>query len=218
MPKLTIETLKQEAQAFSQIESHHKEKSLFGITDGKAVGTYLEHKFKDHLRNKYDFEEGNSASGIDFPALNVDIKFTGIVQPELDYPFKSARQRIYGLGYSLLVFVYEKSVNRKSKTTNLYISHILFLTPDKTGDFQMTQGIIDILKNDYYKDDLTAFMFDSRLLFDESEVGKLADEILSTPPKMSFVMTSDDLRWRLRYFGMLERGGEMYDDILIYKA
>jgi hypothetical protein len=44
MPKLTLEILKREAQDFSRAESRHREKSLFGITDGKAGGTYLQHK------------------------------------------------------------------------------------------------------------------------------------------------------------------------------
>jgi len=38
----------------------------------------------------------------------VDIKVTSIRQPQSSCPFKSARQKIYGLGYSLLVFVYDK--------------------------------------------------------------------------------------------------------------
>ena len=121
MPKLTIEILKREAQAFSSVESLHSEKSLFGITDGKAVGTYLEHKFKKHLKAKYNFEEGNSANGIDFPGLQVDMKVTSINQPQSSCPFKSARQKIYGLGYSLLIFVYEKTDSRKSKTATLSI-------------------------------------------------------------------------------------------------
>lgn len=94
MPKLTIEILQREAKLFSLAESNHKEKSLFGITDGKAVGTYLEHKFKEYLRAKYDFEEGNSAGGIDFPDLKVDVKVTSITQPQSSCPFKSARQKI----------------------------------------------------------------------------------------------------------------------------
>ncbi len=218
MPKLTIQILKREAQRFSQAESNHREKSLFGVTDGKAVGAYLEHKFRNYLRAKYDFEEGSSASGIDFPGLQVDMKVTSVAQLESDYPFRTAEQRIYGLEHSLLIFVYERSVNRKSKTIGLNISHILFLTPNKTGDFQTTTGIRDVLKNDGNKDDLTAFMFDSRLLFDETEAGRLADEILSNPPQTGFLMTSNDLRWRLKYFGMLEQAGQGYEDVFIYKA
>ena len=43
-PKLTIDLLQKEAGYFSGIESKHKEPGLFGVTDGKAVGTYLEPK------------------------------------------------------------------------------------------------------------------------------------------------------------------------------
>ena len=50
---LTIELLKEEAKTFSKVESQHDEPSLFGVTDGKAVGTYLEHKFHAYLRPRY---------------------------------------------------------------------------------------------------------------------------------------------------------------------
>ena len=67
-----------------------------GITDGKAVGTYLEHKFTTCLTNIYDYEQGNSASGIDLPGLGVDIKVTSIKQPQSSCPFQSASQKIFG--------------------------------------------------------------------------------------------------------------------------
>jgi hypothetical protein len=41
MPSPTIEALCSEAAIFSAAESHHPEPLLYGITDGKAVGTYL---------------------------------------------------------------------------------------------------------------------------------------------------------------------------------
>lgn len=49
MSVLTIETLCSQAEEFSRIESQHEEPSLYGVTDGKAVGTYLEHKFKAYI-------------------------------------------------------------------------------------------------------------------------------------------------------------------------
>ncbi len=76
-PRLTLEILKTEARTFAGIESVHQEPSLYGVTDGKAVGTYFEHKFRSYLRERYDFEEGSSASGIDFPELEVDMKLNG---------------------------------------------------------------------------------------------------------------------------------------------
>ena len=42
---LTIPLLCQEATAFAAVESTYPEPTLYGVTDGKAIGTYLEHKF-----------------------------------------------------------------------------------------------------------------------------------------------------------------------------
>ena len=217
MPKLTLENLQREAQEFSRAESNHKEKSLFGITDGKAVGTYLEHKFRNYLRAKYDFEEGNSASGIDFPDIKVDMKVTSIIQPQSSCPFKSGRQKIYGLGYSLLVFVYDKKDNAKSRTATLDILHTLFVNIDRTADFQMTKGILNILEDQGNRDDLIAFMFDKNLPIDEIEANKLADEIMSNPPKMGFLTISNALQWRLQYSRVIERAGQEDGIVLLYR-
>ena len=104
LPPLTVDRLQREAEVFAHLESQHQEPLLFGVTDGKAVGTYLEHKFRQYLRHSYFFALGNSAEGIDLPELLVDLKVTSIRQPQSSCPFRSARQKIYGLGYALLVF------------------------------------------------------------------------------------------------------------------
>lgn len=39
-PPLTIEILLQEAALFAEIEGKYDEPALYGVTDGKAVGTY----------------------------------------------------------------------------------------------------------------------------------------------------------------------------------
>ena len=50
LKKLAIPQLKIEAAAFAVQESTHAESVLFGVTDGKAVGTYLEQKFQAYLQ------------------------------------------------------------------------------------------------------------------------------------------------------------------------
>ncbi len=45
-PKLTIARLKKSAKEFCEIESTYRNKDLYGVTDGKAIGTYIEHKFQ----------------------------------------------------------------------------------------------------------------------------------------------------------------------------
>lgn len=126
-PKLTVEALRTEARAFALGESVHREPALDGITDGKAIGTYFEHKFRDHLKSLFDFQEGSSAKGIDFPELDVDMKVTSARQPQSSYPYRSASQKIYGLGYALLVFVYDKNDDPVTATGLLDIQHVLFV-------------------------------------------------------------------------------------------
>ena len=204
---LTIDFLCKEAARFSREESARDEPSLYGITDGKAVGTYLEHKFRAYLKEKYRFTEGNSASGIDFPELLVDVKVTSIRQPQSSCPYKSARQKIYGLGYSLIVFVYDKSDDIVTQTTRLKILHTIFVESHRTGDFQMTRGLRHLLENEGNRDDIIAFLLDKNLPVDEIETGNLAEEILRHPPEQGFLTISNALQWRLQYGRVIERAG-----------
>jgi len=208
-PKLTVENLKAEAARFAEIESAHREPSLYGVTDGKAVGTYFEHKFRSYLRERYDFEEGSSASGIDFPELEVDTKVTSVRQPQSSCPFKSARQKIYGLGYSLLVFVYEKTDDPQTSTGNLNVLHTIFVSKERTADFQTTTGLRRILENEGNKDDVLAFLEERRLPVDEIGASALADEILANPPEVGHLTISNALQWRLQYGRVIEKAGSV---------
>ncbi|MBN1251804.1 MAG: restriction endonuclease [Bacteroidales bacterium] len=208
-PILNVNTLKEEAKKFSKYESSHDEPTLFGVTDGKAVGTYLEHKFQKYLHEQYIYEEGSSAKGIDFPELLVDIKVTSIKQPQSSCPFKSAKQKIYGLGYSLLIFVYEKSDNERKHTGRLNILHTIFVDSHRTSDFQTTSRLLDIINNDGNSDDIKAF-FEERLLpIEEIQAEELASEILLHPPQIGYLTISNALQWRLQYSRVIQKAGEI---------
>ena len=75
-PVLTRDSLIKSAKIFCEIESKANHKELIGVTDGKAVGTYIEHKFQRFLLSQYTVEIGNSAKGIDLPGVDIqtDIK------------------------------------------------------------------------------------------------------------------------------------------------
>ena len=218
MPKLTIKNLYKEAELFSASQSKFPEKDLYGVSDGKAVGTFLEHKFRDYLQSRYEFEQGNSASGIDFPDLFVDMKVTSIRQPQSSCPFKSARQKLYGLGYSLLIFVYNKTDNNKNKISTLNILHTIFVEAERTADFQMTSGLRQILANHGNRDDIIAFLQDRNLPADEIELNNLADEIINNPPVQGFLTISNALQWRLQYSRVIERAGLEKGVLGIYRA
>lgn len=179
------------------------------MTDGKAVGTYLEHKFQNCLQESFTFVKGSSAKGIDFPKLGVDIKVTSSRQPQSSCPFTAARQKVYGLGYSLLVFVYSKKDDRKRRTATLTINHVVFVEASRTADFQTTTGILKILENDGNADDIAAFMLERFLPLDEIQAQQLAEEILIKRPEVGYLTITNALQWRLQYGRAIEQAGKV---------
>lgn len=208
-PILDIEKLKDEAKLFAIQESQCDEPSLYGVTDGKAVGTYLEHKFQAYLHTKYTYVEGSSAKGIDFPELNVDMKVTSIKQPQSSCPFKSARQKLFGLGYSLLVFVYEKTDDHSAKTGKLDIKHTVFVNENRTADYQTTSGLIKIKKNNGNIDDILAFFEERMLPVDEIQANDLANEVLGNDFNLGYLTISNALQWRLQYSRVIQEAGSV---------
>jgi len=169
----------------------------------------LEHKFQTHLHDKYLYIEGSSARGIDFPELQVDMKVTSIKQPQSSCPFKSARQKVFGLGYSLLVFTYDKSDNQRNQTGRLNILHTTFVESSQTADYQTTTGLLNILDNRGNVDDIFAFLMERNLPVDEVQGIQLAEEIIDYPPEIGYLTISNALQWRLQYRRIIELAGEV---------
>jgi hypothetical protein len=193
--KLTKSRLIREAKNFAPSHSKMTFSEMYGVTDGKAVGTFIEHKFRGYLAEKYDFTHGNSAKGIDFPKIGVDIKVT--------------RQKIHGLGYDLLVFVYEKTDDHKNKTGRLNFLHTIFVEKKFTADYQTTKGILQILENNANIDDLVAFMHDRNLPLDDIEATEIAEELLKKKPEQGYLTISNALQWRLQYGRVIQIAGKV---------
>jgi hypothetical protein len=209
LPLLTLRSLQKEAADFAHSESQRHEKSLYGVTDGKAVGTYLEHRFQQHLELRYRYQRGNSARGIDFPDLGVDMKVTSIRQPQSSCPFKSASQKIFGLGYALLIFVYEKHDDARRKASRLDLQHTVYVEAARTGDWQTTSGLRKLIENDANVDDILAFFQERMLPVDEIEAQALAEQILAQPPQPGYLTISNALQWRLQYSRVIEQAGHV---------
>ena len=199
--ELTLELLQTEAKQFATAQSLVHETSLYGVTDGKAVGTHIEAKFVNHLFERYTFTRGNAAKGIDLPSINLDIKVTNVTQPQSSCPFRSARQKIFGLGYSLLVFVYEKTDDQKRKTSNLSILHTVLVAEGRTADFTTTRLLRETIKAGGNKEDLVALMFDRNLPLDEIEANTIALELLEKPPLQGYIRMPRDAPWWNVYAG-----------------
>jgi hypothetical protein len=208
LPPLTLELLRDEAARFAALESTHPEPALYGVTDGKAVGTYFEAKFRMYLSQRYDFVVGNAAKGIDFPDLQIDVKTTSITQPQSSCPYKAARQKIFGLGYSLLVFVYEKADDAQTQTGTLNIQHTIFVETSRTADYQTTLGLRQILANGADEADIVAFLNDRFLPVDDIEARNIASDLLTQgPPAQGYLTISNALQWRLQYARVIREAG-----------
>lgn len=199
--ELTIESLKQAAKMFCEIESTFQNADLFGVTDGKAVGTYIEHKFQKYLEDHYTYFKGSSAKGIDLPGetIQTDIKVTSIRQPQSSCPFKDAKQKIFGLGYNILVFVYEKVDDPNTSAAKLDFVSCSFLEKERTADYTTTYRIREMIKDGAIKEDIVAYINDKNIPADDITIGLIADQILNTTPKQVYLTISNALQWRLQY-------------------
>jgi restriction system protein len=200
MELLTLESLKTAARNFCSELSVTRIHNLYGVTDGKAVGTYVESTFNQYLSLRYEYTLGSAALGIDFPGLEVDLKVTSIKQPQSSCPFRNASQKVYGLGYNLLIFAYEKIDEHTSLTANLKFNNVVFVfvAKERTGDYQTTYGIIEIIRRNGNKDDIVAFLEERNFPLDEIGRETLAEKILQSLPEIGYLTISNALQWRLQ--------------------
>lgn len=198
-PSLTLDELKVYSSDFLRALQELPIPELFGSTDGKAVGTFVEHAFHTHLQKRYSHTAGNAASGIDFPDLGVDLKVTSARQPQSSCPFQSASQKVYGLGYHLLVFVYEKVDDGVARVARLNFTQAVFVQAHRTGDYQTTAGIRGILDRAGNRDDIVAFLEERNLPLDDIGRIQLAERVLAERPNAGVLTMSNALQWRLQY-------------------
>jgi hypothetical protein len=196
---LTLQKLIDEAKDFCVKQSKLQHKELFGVTDGKAVGTLIEHKFQEHLSENYNLTIGSSAKGIDLPSLDIDIKVTSIKQPQSSCPFKDAKQKIFGLGYNLLVFVYSKTDDHKTNTSKLNFVSCSFVSKERTSDYTTTSILNKMKEVGANSEDIVAFLEGIKIPADEVGLKQLAEKILVTDIVIGYLTISNALQWRLQY-------------------
>jgi hypothetical protein len=179
---------------------------LLGVTDGKAVGTYIETAFKKSLRDIGVIEatEGNAAKGIDLPSFNADIKVTSIRQPQSSSPFGSFKQKVDGLGYDLILFVYSKLDQAEECTVEF--TAVRHIPAHLTADFQTTRGRKLILEDKANQDDVFAFLVERNIPTDEASLYEYAGQLIVDPPAQGYLTISNALQWRLQY-GRVVTGG-----------
>ncbi len=206
MPQ-SVEPIIEQARVFSEDFARASHPDLLGVDNGKTVGTYIEFAFKKSLHDIGIIEatEGNAARGIDLPSFNMDIKVTSVRQPQSSSPFASFKQKIEGLGYDLIVFVYVKSDG--ADDCNVAFRAVRYVPAHLTGDFQTTKALRRlILDEDANVDDVFASLVEKNIPADESSLYEYAELIMENPPAQGYLTISNALQWRLQYSRVVAGG------------
>ena len=112
--------------------------------DGKTIGTGVELLFKDFLVSRgFHFVSGNAASGLDFPELLVDVKVSRDKKPQHSCPFRSIEQKVYGLGYGLLLFTY----GREPGENGIRMKKVRYIPREETSDRRVTTRLHALLSS-----------------------------------------------------------------------
>lgn len=210
---LTIDKMLKEVSLFCEYSSEKGIKALYGASDGKAVGTPVEKMLKIYLSKKYKFNKGNSGKGVDLPdeRINTDIKVTSISQPQSSSPYKDSKQKVLGLGYNLLIFVYKKTDNNTSRTAHLEWKDCIFVEAKNTADYSVTEAINNMLqesKDSEYEmkiAELTEILASKNVPGDNLALRTLSIEVLKTAENnggflhQGQITISNALQWRMNY-------------------
>jgi len=196
---LTIEKLFESSKNFCSAERKINFPELIGVDNGKTIGTFVEHRLKNFLLERFEVPIGNSASGIDLPSesINTDIKVTRVTQPQSSCPYESSRQKIFGLGYNLLILVYDK--NDTSDSCYLNFMNCTFVEASRTADYTVTKRISEMLKDGASKEDIIGYFYDRNIPDAEQTHSQLAEEVLEKGVIQGYLTISNALQWRLQY-------------------
>ncbi|MEZ3160459.1 hypothetical protein AB1K54_07900 [Microbacterium sp. BWT-B31] len=208
LPPLTLELFHVAASEFAAELRTTPFPTLYGATDGKAVGTAVEAEFKAYLQERFDIAVGSAANGLDFPTLNTDLKVTSLAKPQSSCPYRDATQKIYGLGYNLLVIVYVKEDDAEQRAAFLDIKHVVYIDQARTGDYTLTSQIRSIVGQmsdgpfggrESVIEDLDALLEDKNIPLDEVSRRVLAERLVDDVPEQGVLTISNALQWRLAY-------------------
>ena len=155
----------------------------------------------EHLEGHYLFERGSSAKGIDLPDPHIltDIKVTSKRQPQSSCPYRDSKQKIFGLGYNLLVFVYDKVDDHATRSARLEIVHCNFLDKERTSDYTITLRLREMLKDGANTEEIASYLSDRSIPGDEVTLRQLAETILASSVTQGYLTISNALQWRLQY-------------------
>lgn len=203
MQSLTTKILSTLLPQFASEHASVQANSLYGVDNGKTIGTFIENLLFNWLRSReYDFVEGNSASGLDFPELNTEIKSTLTTQPQSSCPFHSVQEKVFGLGYNIILLLYTKEDGLDGQSI-LTIQDQHFIPEHETADHATTLALIRLLQNDAAVEKICAVLKDRDLPCSDMELRLLAEQVMTKGVVQGRLTISNAQQWRLQYTHVL---------------
>lgn len=116
---------------------------------------------------------------------------------------------MYGVGYNLLVFVYDKKDEQETKTATLNFVSCSFISKERTGDYTTTYRLREMIKDRANVEDIVAYFNDRHIPADEMTLKNLAEQVLQNPPEQGYLTISNALQWRLQYQRIVSLTGDI---------
>ena len=171
----------------------------------KQIGTYFEKELRDWFEDKHGLvSDGSVAEDIDLPAFNLDVKTTSNRQPQSSSTFDDPGERIVGVDYNILLFVYDKqSVDGGNK---FEIKTCAYIPKERASDYRKSDDAVKLVA-DYREGKLSEPELREQLE-DLTGVGAISDEkfneIKENPPEKGAITITPALQWRFNYNKMVK--------------
>ena len=171
----------------------------------KQIGTYFEKELRDWFEEEHGLvSEGSVAEDIDLPAFNLDVKTTSNRQPQSSSTFDDPGERIVGVDYNILLFVYNKqSVNGGNQ---FEIKTCAYIPEERASDYRKSDDAVKLVV-DYREGRLSESELREQLE-DLTGVGAISDEkfeeIKENPPEKGAITITPALQWRFNYNKMVK--------------
>lgn len=166
----------------------------------KRIGTYFEKELRKWFEEELGIvSDGSVAQGLDLPAFNLDVKTTSIAHPQSSSPFDDPGERITGVSYNILLFIYDKHTDDEGN--HFDIESCVYITKERTGDYRMSAQARELVE------DFREGVLDEKELREELEdltgIGAISDEkfdeIKENPPAVGTITITPAVQWRFNY-------------------
>lgn len=196
--RLSKSGLVRAAQRFCLGAEEEGHKEIFGAVSCHVVNSFVERCFLEHLSDYYNLDVGFSPLNVALPSINTEIRTAPVDRPDTFCPYISSRQKIYGLGYNLLLMLYVKTDDNAAREGHFAIKSCEYVSAERTADHMTTKILHEILLGGGNQDDVFAFLSDWMQGVPIERLKELAAEIIQTPPTIGFLTISQSRQWRLQ--------------------